>query len=225
MKRIIIQKRLSIGISKIGIFALALSLLLLATSATATPIHDGPDAEKLDAFFTSQIAANNLKGMAVIIVRADGSVVYKRGYGVAGKDIPFTTQTPFPIGSGSKSFLALSVMQLVDEGKIKLDAPIQEYLPWWQVADAQLSAQITVRDLLNHTTGLVAGLGFYDDSGMSYRLPDDTSMDDAVRDLHTARPKFPLRTAFVYFDPNYWTLAVLVEKISGGPTCKSVWTP
>ncbi len=209
------QKNVLPGISKIGILALVISLLLLETPASAMHDHGWPDTKKLDAYYTSQIAANNLKGMAVIIVQVDGSVIYQRGFGMAGKDIPFTPQTPFPIGSGSKSFLALSVMQLVDEGKMKLDAPIQEYLPWWQVADAQLSAQITVRDLLNHVTGLVAGPGFYDDSGMSYRLPDDTSMEDAVRDLRTARPKLPLRTAFVYFDPNYWTLAVLVEKISG----------
>jgi hypothetical protein len=106
-------------------------------------------------------------------------------------------------------------MQLVDAGKIELDAPIQKYLSWWQVADAELSAQITIRDLLNHVTGLVAGPGYYDDSGMSYRLPDDTSIEDAVRDLRSARAKKPLRTEVLYFDGNYWTLAALVEEVSG----------
>jgi CubicO group peptidase (beta-lactamase class C family) len=205
----------------LGVGAFALSLLLAAPGASAKPIRRELDTGKLDTFFTSQISANNLQGMAVIIVKADGqssgSVIYQRGFGMAGKDIPFTPQTPFPISSGSKSFLALSVMQLVEAGKVELDAPIQTYLPWWQVADPELSAQVTVRDLLNMVTGLVAGPGLYDDSGMSNRLPVDTSMEEAVRDLRSARPKLPLRTAFLYFDPNYWTLAVLVEKISGQP--------
>lgn len=215
MESIKIQKHVWFGPSKMGFFALIISLLLVQSNVSAIPSIDvGPDTGKLDAFFTSQIAANNLKGMAVIIVRADGTVVYQRGFGMAGKDVPFTPQTPFPISSGSKSFLALSVMQLVDAGKIELDAPIQQYLPWWQVADAKLSAQITVRDLLNHVTGLVAGPGFYDDSGMSYRLPDDTTIEDAVRDLRSARAKKPLRTEVLYFDGNYWTLAALVEEIS-----------
>ncbi len=210
MKKTNIQKHCSI----LAVLALIFSLLFTGSSASARQIQDGLDAAKLDAFYASQIAANHLKGMAVVIVD-QGQIIYQGAFGMAGKDISFTPQTPFPISSGSKSFLALSVMQLVDEGKIQLDAPIQAYLPWWQAADAQLSAQITVRDLLNMATGLVAGPGFYDDPSMSNRLPADTSMEDAVRDLRNAHARLPLRTGFLYFDGNYWTLAVLVEKISG----------
>ncbi len=199
---------------KIAICSLAITMLLSASSASANQINNDLDVEKLDAFYEGQITANNLKGMAVVIVNKD-QVIYQQGFGMAGKESSFTPQTPFPISSGSKSFLALSVMQLVEEGKIQLDSPIQVYLPWWQVADAQLSAQITVRDLLNMVTGLVAGPGFYDDPSTSNRLPAETSLQDAVRDLEFAHARLPLRTGFLYFDGNYWTLAVLVEKISG----------
>ncbi len=206
-------------ISALGALSLLVSLLLLSPHAAARPDRAEVDTDRLDAFFASQVEANNLKGMAVVIVKADGqsggSAIYQRAFGKAGDQIPFTAQTPFPISSGSKSFLALSVMQLVDGGEVELDAPIQKYLPWWQVADPQRSAETTVRDLLNQVTGMVAGPGLYDDPGMSYRLPAETSMEDAVRDLRSARPKLPLRSAFQYFDPNYWTLAVLVEKVSG----------
>ncbi len=219
MKRSEIRNYVCAAISAVSICACMFSLLLAAPGASAKPAAAEVDTGELDAFFTSRMAANNVKGMAVVIVKVDGqsagSVVYQRAFGMAGKDMPFTLQTPFPISSGSKSFLALSVMQLVEAGKVELDAPIQSYLPWWQVADPQLSAQVTVRDLLNHVTGLVAGPGLYDDPGMSNRLPVDASMEEAVRDLRSARPKLPLRTAFLYFDPNYWTLAVLVEKVSG----------
>lgn len=200
--------------SKIAVLALVFSLLLTGSSALGMQIQSGSTVEKLDAFYTAQIATNNLKGMGVIIVNRD-QIIYQRTFGSAGEDIPFTPQTPFPISSGSKSFLAMSVMQLVDAGKVELDAPIQKYLPWWRVADAQLSAKITVRNLLNMVTGLVAGPGFYSDPSMSNRLPADTSMEDAVRDLQFAHTRLPLRTGFLYFDGNYWTLAVLLEKISG----------
>ncbi len=200
--------------SKITVLALVFGLLLTGSSIPAIQIQTGTVAEKLDAFYTSQIAANNLKGMGVIVVNRD-QIIYQHTFGSAGKGISFTPQTPFPISSGSKSFLALSVMQLVEEGKIQLDTPVQAYLPWWRVADVQLSAKITVRDLLNMVTGLVAGPGFYDDPSTSNRFPADTSMEDAVRDLQIAHARLPLRSGFLYFDGNYWTLAVLVEKISG----------
>ena len=63
-------------------------------------------------------------------------------------------QTPFVLGSTTKSFTALAVMQLVKAGKIELDAPVQCYLPWFRVADPLASAQMTVRHLLNQTSGL-----------------------------------------------------------------------
>jgi CubicO group peptidase (beta-lactamase class C family) len=65
-----------------------------------------------------------------------------------------TPQTPFFAGSTGKSFIALAIMQLVEAGKIKLNAPIQTYLPWFRIADAQASEMITVRQLLNQTSGL-----------------------------------------------------------------------
>ncbi len=81
--------------------------------------------------------------------------MHLRGFGRArpGGEAP-TPQTPFFIGSLTKSFTALAVMQLVEAGKVELDAPVQRYLPWFRVADPQASAQMTVRHLLNQTSGL-----------------------------------------------------------------------
>ncbi len=199
------------------IICLLLVLMLMTTLVVkAFPSADPSqlDPEKLDAYFQSKLDANNLPGMAVVIVH-DDQMIYHNEFGMAAENQPFTAQTPFPIGSASKGFLALSVMQLAEAGQIELDAPIQKYLPWWRVADPNLSAAITVRDLLNQVSGLAAGPGLYDDSGSSYRLPADTSLEEAVRDLRSARAKEPPRTKFMYFDGNYWTLAALVEKISG----------
>ena len=65
-----------------------------------------------------------------------------------------TPQTPFILASASKSFTALAIMQLAEEGKVDLDAPVVTYLPSFSVGDESASATITVRHLLNHTSGL-----------------------------------------------------------------------
>ena len=77
-------------------------------------------------------------------------IVHLQAFGVAdGSGRWVTPQTPFFTGSTGKSFTALAIMQLVEAGKIKLDAPIQTYLPWFGIADAQASEMITVRQRLN----------------------------------------------------------------------------
>jgi CubicO group peptidase (beta-lactamase class C family) len=70
-----------------------------------------------------------------------------------GGEVP-TPQMPFPFGSPTKSFTAIAVMQLLEAGKVDLDAPVQAYLPWIRVLDLQTSAEITVRQLLDQTIGI-----------------------------------------------------------------------
>ena len=73
--------------------------------------------------------AARVPGLALRIVR-DGQCVHLRGFGRAdGSGRPFTAQTPLFIGSVSKSFTALAVMQLAEAGKVDLDAPVQRYIP------------------------------------------------------------------------------------------------
>ena len=83
----------------------------------------------------------HIPGVSLAIVEGD-RIVHLRGFGKArpGGEAP-TPQTPFFIGSLTKSFTALAVMQLVEAGKIELDAPVQRYLPWFRVADPAGSAR------------------------------------------------------------------------------------
>ena len=83
----------------------------------------------------------HIPGLSIAIVKGD-QIVYRKGYGQADPSgRPVTPHTPFIIGSISKTFTALAVMQLVESGKVELDAPVQRYLPWFRVADPQASAQ------------------------------------------------------------------------------------
>src|SRR5262245_17215858 len=108
-----------------------------------------PEFAAIERFVRHEMAAQRIPGLALGIVR-DGRIAYVRGFGKADESgRPVTPQTPFIIGSLSKSFTALAIMQLVEAGKVELDAPVQRYLPWFHVADEQASGQITVRDLLH----------------------------------------------------------------------------
>src|SRR5215472_18989294 len=147
------------------LLALLFTLLPVAAAqsrqgtAAVAPLS-GPDVARIDAFVSSQMQAQRIPGLSLGIVQGD-QIVHLHGFGAAdatGRQV--TPQTPFIIGSMSKSFTALAVMQLVEAGKVDLDAPVQRYLPWFRVADPQASAQMTVHQLLNQTSGLPSSPGW-----------------------------------------------------------------
>ena len=133
-------------------FLISLELCLLLAgispvqgSATASSDKAEMNFKAIDEYITAQMRAARIPGVAVAIVKGD-QIVYLKGYGQADPSgRPVTPQTPFIIGSITKPFTALAVMQLVEAGKVELDAPVQRYIPWFRVADPKASAQITVR--------------------------------------------------------------------------------
>jgi CubicO group peptidase (beta-lactamase class C family) len=119
-----------------------------------------------------------------------------------------TPQTQMLIGSQSKSFTALAIAQLAEQGKLDLNAPVQTYIPWFRVADETASARITVNHLLHHTSGL-------SDSGFGVVLPDDATPEQAVRSLAQAQLTAPVGSKHQYFNLGYTTLAYIIELVSG----------
>ena len=118
-----------------------------------------PGFAAVDDYVRAQMKAARIPGLALAIVQ-DGRAVHLRGFGRADDGgRAFTPQTPFFIGSNSKSFTALAVMQLAEAGLGELDAPVRRYIPWFRVADPQASGQITIRHLLNQTSGLSEAAG------------------------------------------------------------------
>ena len=174
--------------------ARALIILLGAVYLVASPMSLGraaanpaPDLASIDAYLEMEMREVRIPGLALGIVHND-EVVHLRGFGEAGPDgRAVTPQTPFILASASKSFTALAIMQLVESGKVDLDAPVRRYLPDFRVADEAASAQITVRHLLHHTSGLP------EDSAFGPMLSNDISdqaLSDRVRALErrAARP-------------------------------------
>ena len=167
----------------------------------------GGDFDRLDVTINYAMKKNNISGMALAITRG-GEVVYSQGYGTAGGGSAVTPDTSFYIGSQSKSFTALAIMQLVEAGQLDLDKPVQTYLPWFEAADASASKMITIRHLLQHTSGL-------SEAGYVPALPADASLEELVRDLAHAKLSAPVGTKMQYFNPGYSTLGLLIEKASG----------
>ena len=179
-----------------------------ATGATASRVSRTFDPLAVDRFVTTEMARHRIPGLALAITYGD-QVVHVRGYGEAKDGVPVTGQTQFRIASLSKSFTALAVLQLVEAGKIELDAPITRYLPGFALATPVVAARISVRQLLNHTGGL-ADAGFVNALGGPQQ-----ALADRVASLRSAHLVDGPGAAFHYFDPNYQVLARLVEVVSG----------
>lgn len=171
------------------------------------------DAPALDAYVEAQMQHLNIPGASLAVVEGD-TITYHRGYGVArpGGEAP-RPQTPVFIGSLTKSFTALAVMQLVERGLVELDAPVRHYLPWFRVADPDASAAMTVRHLLNQTSGLPTMAGeriLAEDNG-----PD--ALERQVRGLANLKGTRPPGSTFQYCNLNYNILGLIVEFTSGEP--------
>jgi CubicO group peptidase (beta-lactamase class C family) len=187
-------------------------LRLFAKTASAKPISNSGPNDAIDAYIQQQMRRLHIPGVSLAIIEGD-QIVHLRGFGQArpGGEAP-SPQTPFVLGSTTKSFTALAVMQLVEAGKIDLDAPVQRYLPWFRVADPKASAKITVRHLLNQTSGLpgfpgLALLADFDDS------PGATERQ--ARGLSTLKLTRPVGSEFEYSNLNYNLLGLIIETASG----------
>jgi CubicO group peptidase (beta-lactamase class C family) len=127
------------------LFAMVASvlLLLLYSVPAATSDNNLSNQQELDLYIQRVVKKLDIPAMSVAISHK-GDLVYSRAF---GEDI--VNETRYYIGSISKSFTALAVMQLVEKGKIGLDSSVSEYIPEFRVSD-----EITVRHLLNHVSGM-----------------------------------------------------------------------
>jgi len=181
-------------------------------SATGVTTQSGPDFASIDTFVSSQMQAQRIPGLSLGIVHG-AQMVHLQGFGIAdatGRMV--TPQTPFMIGSMSKSFTALAVMQLVEAGKVALDAPVQRYLSWFRVADPAASARITVRQLLNQTSGIPANSEYELKEG--FLSTGNETLEQYVRGLKTLALDRPVGASFEYANTNYSVLGLLVQTVS-----------
>ena len=196
--------------------AILLAFFILSLTLATIPVNaSNPSADDfaaIDRYIEQQMGAARIPGLALGIVQGD-QIVHLKGFGKADETgRPVTPQTPFVLGSTTKSFTALAIMQLVEAGKVELDAPVQRYLPWFRVTDPEASAQITIRHLLNQTSGLPSPAG----TTYSFKeRTDQAALEEQVRALANVTLDRPVGESFEYCNLNYGMLGLVIERVTG----------
>jgi CubicO group peptidase (beta-lactamase class C family) len=158
----------------------------------------------LDAAARSELERTGQPGLTLGVTDRDGTLVV-RSYGVAdlATEAPIAPDTLFEIGSIGKTFTAILVLQLVDEGVLELEAPVDRYLPWFAVPRPAGSAPIAIAHLLSHTSGIAAGIDGTPEAAFQVR---------SLRDLPTrSRPG----ERFHYSNVGYKALGLVLEAVTG----------
>ena len=191
--------------------ALALLLLLMPFFNASRAEESAKEApySRIDEYVEHEMRAGLIPGLSIAIVQGD-QVLYQKGYGKASPSgASVTAQTPFMLGSVSKPLTALAVRQLVNAGKLAYDKKVTTYLPWFRTKDKAASDRITIRMLLEHTSGFSTASG-----GGAYR-GHIYSMQELVEQLKNVELDRPVGTNMEYSNINYLVLGLVVQQVSG----------
>ena len=158
-----------------------------------------------------KMAESGSPGFALGVVK-DGAIVYLNGFGLerAGGEEPVTAHSVFGTGSVGKTATATALMQLVEAGKVDLDAPVTDYLPYFKLADERYK-EITVRHLAAHRSGLP-------DVAEWFPLPveyDDGALERYVRSLESTELLFAPGEQWSYSGIGFTVLSDVIAKVSG----------
>jgi CubicO group peptidase (beta-lactamase class C family) len=165
---------------------------------------------KVDAIFAEREKPGS-PGCALGVFR-NGEIEYARGYGLASLEhsIPITTKTIFDLGSVSKQFTAASIILLAQQGKLSLEDEVRRWVP--ELRD--YGQRITIRHLLNHTSGLRDYLTLFSLSGVDF--DGVTNDDDALRVIVRQKElNFSPGSEYLYSNSGYFLLSVIVKRASG----------
>lgn len=189
------------------LFTASLVLLILCQSVAAqsTP-------EKIEQVIKSYADQQLFNG--AVLVAEKGKVIYKGGFGLANMEwnIPNATNTKFRVGSVSKQFTSMLIMQLVQEGKIKLNEPIISYLPQYR---KETGKKVTVHHLLTHSSGIPN----YTNDPNFFQFVSRThySVPDFVRIHCSGNLEFEPGSKFNYSNSGYFILGAILEAVSKQP--------
>lgn len=161
-----------------------------------------------DSYIEGTMQSWHCPGVAVAIIKG-GEVLHRQAYGF--RDIeaqsPMTLDTRFPVASVTKSFTAMSIALLIDEGKLEWDQPVGEVIPELILSDPYATAHMTVRDMLSHRTGLPGH--FF----AQHRL--DITLAEFIKRMRYLKFSTSFRAKYQYSNPVYNAVAYLIEKLSG----------
>lgn len=196
-------------------FKITLVLFIILVSNSFAQIT----SNEVDALVERTLKTFDVPGIAVAIVK-DGTVVLSKGYGVKSilTNEKVDANTLFGIASNSKAFTSAALALLVDEGKIKWDDKVIQYLPNFRMYNDYVTNEFTIRDLLTHRSGL--GLG----AGDLMIWPDGSNFtaQDIIQNLQYLKPVSAFRTKYDYDNLLYIVAGEVVPVVSGKSWCDFV---
>jgi CubicO group peptidase (beta-lactamase class C family) len=178
--------------------------LLTAESGGHTPAVLAPE---LDRYVAESLRAWEIPGAALAVVQ-DGRVLVAKGYGVRelGRSDPVDADTIFDIASLTKAFTAAAIATLVDEGKLAWDAPIRTYVPQVEFSDPYVTANMSLRDLLSHRSGLR-------NNAAPFR--GHLTRQQVMQLFKHLQPWEPFRKRMVYSNIGYALAGEIASQVSG----------
>ncbi|MEM7457232.1 MAG: serine hydrolase [Planctomycetota bacterium] len=166
--------------------------------------------EEIDEYAIKVNSDWNVPGMAIGVVK-DGEIIFARGYGVRelGRDAAVNGDTLFACASNSKAFTTTAMAMLVGEGKLDWEDPVTKYLPDFQMPDAFVTREMTVRDLVSHRVGM--------DTFSGDLLWYDTTYtaDEIIERIRHLPPVSSFRSTWGYQNLMYITAGKVIEKVTG----------
>ena len=172
---------------------------------------DTPDtAAKIDKFVSQYMDCCAFTG--TVLVSDHDKVIFKKGYGLANREwnIPNTPDVKFRIGSITKQFTSMLILQQVAKGTIKLDAHLSDYLPYYR---KDTGSKVTISQLLSHTSGIPSYTDdpqFFPDISRNYY-----SADDFVKQFCSGDLQFEPGTKFHYDNSGFFLLGAILEHVTG----------
>jgi CubicO group peptidase (beta-lactamase class C family) len=193
---------------KIMLKTILLFLLLLAGTISTAQTPPG-FSKSVDSLVAPQFTGNQ-PGISILIAKK-GQVVYQKAFGSADIElnVPMQPDNIFKIGSITKQFTAVAILQLAEQGKLRLDDPIQKYIP--DYPDKQ--GTITIENLLTHTSGIVDYSSLDDPDPFAERR--DFTPEIIINYFKKLPLQFKPGAKYAYSNSNYTLLGYIIQKVSG----------
>jgi putative ATP-binding cassette transporter len=190
------------------VFNFGISLPLQANENEVTGF---PPQEDIETQIKAIMKEGRIPGAGIVLIKGDKHVVVK-GYGYADPETqtPVTADTLFELGSCSKSFTALAVLQLAKDGWVKLDDPVSKYFPWFEVYYRGKAYKITINQLLHH----IGGIPWRTFAGIQQDNSAD-ALKTVVRDVSGIELLQVPGRQFIYSNTNYDIIGAIIEQASG----------
>ncbi|ERM20238.1 cyclic peptide export ABC transporter [Brevibacillus laterosporus] len=204
------KKLLSFPIFLTWVLAFILFVYPVTQISAATLSLSPQSLEQIESFITKQMNTAEIPGLQVIIVEKD-KTIYQKGFGYADilSNTPVTNETLFELGSNSKAFTGLAVLELADKGLLDLNDPVTKYLPWLNLSYKGKIQPITIRQFLYHTSGVpFKSIGFLPEGN------EEDALEKTVRTLLSQELNREPGTRYEYATINYDVLGLVIEKVT-----------